>query len=105
MSPREQRLLARDSGTNQKSGPRLHNGSLFPGPVRRSRSREDFLDLCFVGRKFSLQVCTQKRKPVISPKYLVVHSKRWHTEYPGLNCTFRLKTKPFFDFNRLGLAQ
>jgi SPW repeat len=41
------------SGTNQKSGPRLHNGSLFPGPVRRSRSREDFLDLCLVGGKVS----------------------------------------------------
>jgi hypothetical protein len=73
--------------------------------IRRSRSREDFVDFCLVGGKLSLQVCTQKRKPVISPKDLVVHCKGWDTEYPDLNCTFRLKTEPFFDFSRLGLAQ
>src|SRR6516164_3770329 len=78
---------------------------LSPRPVRRSRSREDFLDLCLVGGKVSLQVRTQKRKPVISPKDLVVYCKGWDTEHPGLNCAFRLKTKPFFNFNRLGLAQ
>jgi len=39
------------------------------------------------------------------PKDLVVYCKGWDTEHPGLNCTFRLKTKPFFSFNRLGLAQ
>jgi len=83
--------------------PRLHKGPLFPRPVRRSRSREDFRDLCFVGRKLSLQVCTQKRKPVISPKDLIVHCKGWDTEHPGLNCTFRLKTKPYLS--RLRLAQ
>src|SRR6516165_9303912 len=100
-SAREQAPLVRDQAL-AKNGRRL---ALFPRPVRRSRSREDFLDFCLVGGKLSLQVCTQKRKPVISPKDLVVHHKGWDTEYPGLNCTFRLKTKPFFDFNRLGLAQ
>jgi hypothetical protein len=58
-----------------------------------------------VGGKVSLQVCTQKRKPVISPKDLVVYCKGWDTEHPGLNCTFRLKTKPFFDLSRLRFAQ
>src|SRR6516164_4988694 len=39
------------------------------------------------------------------PKDLGVYCKGWDTEHPGLNCAFRLKTKPFFNFNRLGLAQ
>src|SRR6516165_2476078 len=70
----------------------------------RGRERISAIFALSVGR-FPLQVCTQNRKPVISPKDLLVHCKGWDTEHPGLNCTFRLKTKPFFDLSCLRLAQ
>src|SRR6516164_5004679 len=78
---------------------------LLSGPVGRPRSRQDFLQCCFVGRKLSLQISFQKMKPIISPEDLAVHYKARNPKYSGLNGTLRLKTKPLLDLIVVGLAQ
>lgn len=70
----------------------------------RGRERISATFALSVGR-FPCRYALRSGSLSFPPKGLVVHCKGWDTEHPGLNCTFRLKTKPSFDFNRLGLAQ
>jgi hypothetical protein len=77
---------------------------LFPGPVGRPRSRQDFFDFCFIGGKPSLQICIEKRKPVISPENLAIHYKARNAKHPDLDCTLGLVTKLFLDFICVGLC-
>src|SRR5262245_54914177 len=98
--PSHHSITSSASNCNDEKMPRL-----LSGPVGRPRSRQDFLQFCFVGRKLSLQISFQKMKPIISPEDLAVHYKGRNPKSCRLNGTLRLKTKPLLDLIVVGLAQ